>query len=619
MKNSHPERFILHTCLGAVAICTGIALVLIPSQRDLAHRAFVDGDWERLRRIASSEVPTDHAAEPFFFDFLKACFATLPLQERLQKHKPTPEEKRLAARIFDASRAYYDKTTEPKERTALLSMMFFWYAFADRAPVFLDLYRKYASTHPEDPKVQTQYMKLAFEAGARDEAFGIMKHILALSPNLSTRRLLAEELEWHGMVNEAFEQYLPLAADGDEPSLLRILALNEGLFRNRETGEALASFIRKTGKSIYDRKLAEIEVLLGNYDEAITVYKRMLERKPDDVRFLVKLGKLQKLRLNLEGAEATFLKAARLSPNDADIQRALASITSSLGHFEESYDYLQRVITLDPQPEDVRQFTQLSLSLGRRDEAIKGYENIIRLKDANPLDYRFLANLYYEKNRPLEVERVLEEGVHAFPKDSFLRSQLVWSLSDLGKTKEALQLLESGGANSATPDMVQLHLTLLIQNKQLARALEVVRTQMTPDLAQNRDIALLALDVCERSGATAEACQRGQQLYALYPEDRDVILAFAQSLSAAGKNAVALSILSPLLAQKDVEALRTAADDAASCGRLREAETFRAELVNLPESTREDWMAYGDLLRTSGKGRLSRWAYRQALSRLGES
>lgn len=612
---THPERFILHVSFGAVATCIVIALVLIPSRRDLTHRAFVDGDWKRLQRLSAALTSSELAREPHFFDFLKIYMETRDLPERLNKNKPTPEEKIVAEKVFDAARSYYDKTTEPKEREALLTMMLSWYSFSDRAPVMLDLYRKYASTKSDDAKVQIQLMMLALEVGKKDEALGLVKQISTLSPDLDTRRRLAQELEWHEMPNESFDQYLPLANDGDEPSLLRILSLNEGLFRNRETGNVLAHFIQKTGKSIYDRKLAEIDTLLGDYDEAIDVYKRMLVRSPNDVRFLVSLGQLQKLRLNLDGAVITYEKAALLKPDDAEIQRNLASLTSSLGHFEESFEHLKKVISLDPQSDDLHQFTQLALSLGRRDDAIKGYEQIINLKDTTALDYRFLANLYEQKNRPLDVSRILQEGVQKFPQDSSLRVQLVWNLSDQRKDKDALALLETSSANLNSPDLLQLHLDLLLKNNQLPRALEIVRTQVTGDMAQDREIALLALNVYEQSGSLAEAFRWGQQLYTQYPDDRDITLAYARSLSALGKKEDSLHVLRPLLEQKDAEALRTAAQAATACGRLSEAEIYHSQLVSLPESTRQDWLAYGDLLRSSGKGRLARWAYQQALAR----
>lgn len=129
----------------------------------------------------------------------------------------------------------------------------------------------------------------------------------------------------------------------------------------------------------------------GDDAGAADMYQRALQKKPDDVTALARLGKIFETHGQVEVAESYYTKALKLEPHDQDLQHAEGRVLMYLGRAADARDTYQKILDHDRHDTKAQNGMGIALDfLGQHDEAQKHYRTVL---DSSPDDFVTLSNL----------------------------------------------------------------------------------------------------------------------------------------------------------------------------------------------------------------------------------
>ncbi len=169
-------------------------------------------------------------------------------------------------------------------------------------------------------------------------------------------------------------------------------------------------------------KLAEIELLGGDLQRAVTAYQALVERFPEPTE-LTNLGVAQLLLRDYDGAVETLRRAVDGAPDNPLILFNLADAVELLGQKEEAAALYRRVLAdlpADPGSTDAQGWTtrgQVLAHLGDPQGAVAAAQRALQLAPDNP-QVAYEAALIYtltgERNSALvQIEAAITGGVGA--------------------------------------------------------------------------------------------------------------------------------------------------------------------------------------------------------------
>lgn len=168
--------------------------------------------------------------------------------------------------------------------------------------------------------------------------------------------------------------------------------------------------------------LGEIYIGAGRYDEAIEIYRRVLEIDYLDEK--ANLGIVMS-EIQLKKVDNALLELDRIIENDEDFTEAYlyrAVIYNLSGEKEKAAEDLDKVIELEP--DNVEAWILRSgilVELNRYDEGTKGYEYIIsNFADTDEINeiYRIVTALYYEMGEYTKCAEYADKVLEANLKDA---------------------------------------------------------------------------------------------------------------------------------------------------------------------------------------------------------
>lgn len=145
-------------------------------------------------------------------------------------------------------------------------------------------------------------------------------------------------------------------------------------------------------ESAWEQKMAwaKERVASGRREEALELYRELVQEDPHNVRALNNLGVLQDEMGDAEGAVATLQVAKRFHPTNHEVLGNLGAALGALGRYREAERELRGAFRLDPSDLQVR--TNLGILLYRRgqyEQAVTELEVVCGAltEDAPPLFY----------------------------------------------------------------------------------------------------------------------------------------------------------------------------------------------------------------------------------------
>lgn len=246
------------------------------------------------------------------------------------------------------------------------------------------------------------------------------------------------------------------------------------------------------------------------------------------------------------GAEALLRQAVAAEPGYAEAHILNGRLQESRDRWDAAVESYRLAAEADPRhAEALNQLGLALLHLGREGEALRHFEETIRVLPDLPGPYNNLGLIYRQRGDLEKARAILETGVTMAPRSALLRNSLGSLLLDAGLPDEAMEQVRQAAA--IAPD----------------------------DPASISNLA--TLHMARREAAEAEPLWR--RLLTLEPENRDATVSLALSLIAQGRRQEAERLLADALvkAPGDPKALL-------ALGELRLREGREAEALPLFET-----------------------------------
>ena len=269
-----------------------------------------------------------------------------------------------------------------------------------------------------------------------------------------------------------------------------------------------------------------------HFEEAVSELMNAAELAPADPRPYRHLAMAyEKVRLH-ERAEEAYRKVLELAPRDLDANMKLAKLLYKLGKSEEAGALVREYeIALGQHLDQARRF----LASERLGDAVRELTRAVELAPDDPRPYRQLAVAYERLRLHERAEQAYRRLLDLAPRDLDAKLSFAKYLHDLGKTEEAVALLEE--YEKERPDDPLLWAELAINALRLGGTEEAIRLLERYTRAREKDPwghANLG-----RAYAAAnrhdEAERSLREAIALDPQMADARLWLAQTLIAGGR------------------------------------------------------------------------------------
>ena len=428
--------------------------------------------------------------------------------------------------------------------------------------------------------------------------------------------------------------------------------------------------------------LAVAELRLGKLDDATKLLEDALQIAPTSLRSFVNLARVKLAKGDRSGAEEVLRQAASRNPQSPEAALALSNILLPFGKLEESELEAQRAIRLNAQfgagyvalarvqlarnlPDEAERTLRTVSSLpddryqhfhaaflferGRRDEAIKEFEDLAARKGASTEARTRLVKAYVAMSRAQDAERVLNAAIekNRWDVDALLeRGEL---LLMTGRTAAAEKDIDEGlrlrpsmaEAHALKAQVYQRKHRLAAEREELGAALALkprlvaVRVMLARNLiTSNQSVAALQL-LDEATDAEkhvlALAIERNRALFALqrYSELRvsladtlrtshapELLLQNAMFKSSQHDYAGARSAAAQVLQQnpQDIRALRIMADSYAAESRPAEGLRVLESAAAANQNSAQIQYMLGAWVLASGDRSKARSAFDAALA-----
>jgi len=263
---------------------------------------------------------------------------------------------------------------------------------------------------------------LHYDAKNFDAALVDAKRGLQAEPNnqMMLRAVGNIELENKNYDNSlaAFRQAL-LGAPNDGTLYFSIARVQQALGDVRAQEEAAALAVSKPNQF-----LAESNILLADalhrqrkYDQAITVYQKVLAANPDNMQTYRSMGDIYRAQSKFPLAIDITRQAIRKWPQDGNLYTDISWYYSLNGNTKEAVETAQSAVKL--LPEQYMGFTNLCRAhndLEQYQSAITACNNALRLNPNDGETYFYLARAYKQSNRAADASRAIDKAVPGLEK-----------------------------------------------------------------------------------------------------------------------------------------------------------------------------------------------------------
>jgi predicted Zn-dependent protease len=481
----------------------------------------------------------------------------------------------------------------------------------------LEEYRHHVQTSPADANTWRLIAEMSITANDLALAKEAFQKLISLTPgDMAAQKQLAHVYEWSGEPNRAFDLYIKLAEQKDAAALERLVALNPGLYRDKEVLRILRELGGEASQDKYRLILARLLTKHGEYAEANYLYREHLQRKPEDTAVMEEYGQTLKRQHAYESALAIWKSLQKLKPDDEAVRGRIAELYYLLGDFENSLHTYQQLAKRSTDLAAILKYCTLAESLGDFQSLREALGREMELKrEVAPDDFIKLAYVFSLLGDDVERRGVLERGLAQFPDNDTLRIQLSILLVEKKQAAQALPILARTHNLKTDPGNLRLYLNLLIGSGDYASAEKFIKTGIDEKLLDTESINLLRGLIYEGNQNDVAAEKIYQKLYQQHPGESAYALNYLQVLTKLGKSKKARSVLQPLLKNPTPEILKEASRVSAELGDYQEAEKLQVRVMGLRGEPRfQDWSYLGDIRYSAGNRSAAQHAYRRALA-----
>ncbi|WP_305186372.1 tetratricopeptide repeat protein [Reyranella sp.] len=375
---------------------------------------------------------------------------------------------------------------------------------AGRAPAAETIYRKILARQPQRPSALIGLGRLLMRGSRFEEAVDVWQRMVTIAPHRNGPAFqLARALHRSGRLEAAVAQYLRVLAITPrfEKAFTALEQLRDVVDRDPSHAAAFAEHLNSFGPARLEIRFEHLEQDVGahlslarqyeksnEWDQAETVYRRILERSPDDPNALQRLAQLlsrdsgrleqaldlwrlvaqraptapfplvQRAQLlerarRTADAEADYREALKRAPMDAAALFGLARLTFGQARWGVAAVMFDAFYKVNPNRGDALVGLGRSLEkLDRTDEALTAYRKVLAIEPTNANALLYSGRLLRQLGRTEEAIETWQKAVRQLRQNADAWYELVLALARAERDAEALAALAA--ADAALPASV---------------------------------------------------------------------------------------------------------------------------------------------------------------------
>lgn len=357
---------------------------------------------------------------------------------------------------------------------------------------------------PASSYITRQTVELALEIGDQRKALQWVQRLVQLDPKNAQSHILMGRVRWAGGDPDAAEKAFSEALKLDPQSAESIYSLGSLLSaKSPEKARALLQrFLDSNPDSAAEAlyQIAKLDLQTGKVDDAIKRLKKAIELEPEATPLRFTLAQTYELQRSTDAALGQYLEILKLEPANAAL----------IDHIGEIY-----------------------FIKGDIDEARRRFQQALVVAPADPLANHWLA-IDAERKGDFKLAAGILKASSALTDDAGLNLRLSYYLTQAGRLKEAVDVLEGAAAHWPSNDQIGYFLALGYDDLKMGdRAIKVLRKvlELKPDY---RDVRYQLAVLLEKYGRMPEAETEFRLLLTHKPDDASVLNYLGYSLADRG-------------------------------------------------------------------------------------
>lgn len=275
-------------------------------------------------------------------------------------------------------RATLQQDPENDEIREALARLLSWQGFHAEAA---HLYREIMRRHPADLDIRTALARVLSWHTDRKEAQHLYEQILRENPrHVEALRGLGDLLFWEERPDDALPYYEQAFIIERDPTVAERIASIKGALRQSERPSS-AAILDPTGPHRADRiTRAQDWERKGEYGQAITAYRKILEEFPNDDETRGTLARTLARDGQFEQAASLYRDILTRHPSDLDVQIDLARVRAWQKQYDSAIHLFQEVLRQDSaNREALRGFADTLYWSGATQEALVQYRRVYQV------------------------------------------------------------------------------------------------------------------------------------------------------------------------------------------------------------------------------------------------
>jgi tetratricopeptide (TPR) repeat protein len=230
---------------------------------------------------------------------------------------------------------------------------------------------------------------------------------------------------------------------------------------------------------------ANKEKILGNFRQAMSLYRQCLNLDPDHAPSMYEMSRLYRMQGNINDALGLAERAVEIDPENKWYSLMLASLYEQSGQTGKAIKTFERLQKLYPDDiEFMYQLAMLHLKENNFAEAIRIYDKIERISGPDEDIIIQKQTLYLMNNQPDKAVAEIEKLIQMYPGESRYYALLAELYMDTGDFPKAVENLQK--ISELDPQNPYIHITLAeyyFKTGEQNKAIEELRSGFAnPDL-----------------------------------------------------------------------------------------------------------------------------------------
>jgi tetratricopeptide (TPR) repeat protein len=330
-------------------------------------------------------------------------------------------------------------------------------------------FRNAIKAKPRDAEAYYQLGLVSLASGDLPTAVGSFRRAIDVNPKhtgaqLKLAQLMAQAKD-QALLKNAESRLQTLKQDSpSNPEVLNTLALTElKLGKTGNAVESLEESLAKAPQSLSSSiMLAEAKLAENKPKDAENALKKACDAAPGSADPRIVLGQFYFSQKRYSEAEAEYRRALTIDPKSASALMNLGRLQFFQGRKSEAEKNFKRVSELNESNYNSA-YALFLLEEGRRNEAIRELERLVKARPDDRLARTRLIAVYRDANRMGDAQRILDEALRKNPKDLdalLQRSELFLSAAKYRQAETDLNRVISLQPNSAEAHYVLAQLYL---------------------------------------------------------------------------------------------------------------------------------------------------------------